>query len=67
MLTYLYCQKYSCIVISHRIGVLMVSRLASSVEDCGFEPRLGQTKDYKIGICCFCAKHATLRKRAETG
>jgi len=19
----------------------------------GFEPRLGQTKDYKIGICCF--------------
>ena len=26
-----------------------------------FEPRSGQTKDYKIGICCFLAKHAALR------
>jgi hypothetical protein len=23
------------------------------VVDCGFEPWLGQTKDYKIGICWF--------------
>jgi hypothetical protein len=26
--------------------------LASSVVDRGFEPWSGQTKDYKIGICC---------------
>jgi hypothetical protein len=29
--------------------------LASSVVDRGFEPRSGQTKDYKIGIGCFSA------------
>ena len=26
-----------------------------------FEPCLGKTKEYKFGICCFYAKHATLR------
>ena len=36
----------------------MVSVLASSVVDRGFEPRTVQAKDYKIGICCFSAKHA---------
>ena len=25
----------------------------------------GQTKDYKIGICCFPAKHATLRRKSK--
>ena len=39
----------------------MVSVLASSVVDRGFEFRSGQTKDYEIGICCFSAKHAALR------
>jgi hypothetical protein len=39
----------------------MVSVLASSAVDRGFEPRSGQTKDYKIGICCFSTKHAALR------
>jgi hypothetical protein len=43
----------------------MVSVLALSVVDRGFEPWLGQTKDYKIGICCFSAKH--LGERAKTG
>jgi hypothetical protein len=43
----------------------MVSVLASSAIDCGFEPRLGQTKDYKIGICCFSAKHAALRRKSK--
>ena len=33
--------------------------------DRGFEPRLGQTKDYKIGMCCFSAKHAALRKKSK--
>ena len=27
----------------------------SSEVDHGFEPQSGQTKDYKIGICCFSA------------
>ena len=31
--------------------------------DRAFEPRLGQTKDYTIGICCFSAKHAALRRK----
>jgi hypothetical protein len=31
----------------------MVSVLVTSVVDRGFEPRSGQTKDYKIGIYCF--------------
>ena len=39
----------------NRIGGIMVSVLTSSVVDHGFEPRSGQTKDYKIGICCFSA------------
>ena len=33
--------------------------------DRGFEPRLGHTKDYKIGICCFSAKHAALRRKSK--
>ena len=41
----------------------MVSMLAFSVIDRGFEPRSGQSKDYKIGICCFFAKHAALRRK----
>jgi hypothetical protein len=43
----------------------MVSMLASSAVDRGFEPWLGQTKDYKIGICCFSAKHAALRRKSK--
>jgi len=33
----------------NRIAVVMVSLLASSAVDRGFEQRLTQTKDYKIG------------------
>jgi hypothetical protein len=36
-----------------------------SAVDRGFEPRSGQTKDYKIGICCFSAKHAALRRKRK--
>ena len=42
----------------------MVSVLASSVVNRGFEPWSGQTK-YKIGICCFSAKHAALRSKSK--
>ena len=43
----------------------MVSVLASGVVDRGFEPLWGQTKDYEIGIWCFSAKHATLRRKSK--
>jgi hypothetical protein len=43
----------------------MVSVLASSAVDRGFEFRPSQTKDYKIGICCFSIKHATLRRKSK--
>jgi hypothetical protein len=39
--------------------------ISSSAVDRGFYPRLGQTKDYKIGICCFFAKHAALRSEIK--
>ena len=32
-----------------------------------FDSRSGQTKDYKIGICCFSTKHVALGERAKTG
>ena len=40
----------------------MVSVLAPSVVNRGFQPRSDQTKDYKIGICCFSAKHSIQEK-----
>ena len=43
----------------------MVSVLASSAGDRGFEPWSGQTKDYTIGICCFSAKHAALWRKSK--
>ena len=35
----------------------MVSMLASSAVDRGFEPQSDQTKHYKIGMCCFSGEH----------
>jgi hypothetical protein len=43
----------------------MVSVLASSVVDRGCELRSDQTKDYKIDICCFSAKHSALRNKSR--
>jgi hypothetical protein len=47
--------------------IVMISVLAPIVLDRGFEPLADQTKDYKIGICCFSAKHATLRSQNKDG
>ena len=44
---------------------VIVSVLALSVVDHGFKPRWGQTKDCKIGICCFSTKHAALRRKSK--
>ena len=46
-------------------GDIMVSVLASSAVDPGFEPHSDQTKDYKFGISCFSAKHAALRRKSK--
>ena len=43
----------------------MINVFASSMADCGFERRSGQTKDYTIGICCFSAYHAALRRKSK--
>ena len=45
----------------------MVSMLVLSAVDGGFEPLSGQTKDYKIGIWCFSAKHAALSRKRLVG
>ena len=57
---YVYC-------LYNRTGGVMVSVLVSSAVDRGFEPRSGQTREYKIGICCFSAKHTALRRKSKTG
>jgi hypothetical protein len=43
----------------------MVSVLASSVVDRGFEPRSGHIKDFDIGICCFSDKQVALRRKIK--
>jgi hypothetical protein len=40
-----------------------VCMLAWSVVD--HEPQSGQTKDYKIVICCYKANHAALRRKSK--
>jgi hypothetical protein len=47
------------------IGGVMVSVLPSSGVDRGFGFRLGQTKDYNFGICCFSTKQAALRSKSN--
>ena len=42
------------------ISGVMVSVLASSAVNHGFETWMDQTKNYKIGICFFSAKYAAL-------
>ena len=49
--------------IINRMGGVMVSVLASTAVDSGFDPRRIQTKDFKIGMCCFSAKHAALMRK----
>jgi hypothetical protein len=46
-----------------RIGGIKV--IASSTVDCGFKPCSGQTKDYKIDICCLFAKLVSLRSKSK--
>jgi len=50
---------------NNRISGIIVSVLALSVVDCGFEPCSDETKEYTIGICCFSTKHAPLRNKSQ--
>ena len=43
----------------------MICAFASSAVDRGFDPKLGQMKDYNISISCFSAKHAALRSKSK--
>ena len=43
--------------------IAIISVLDPSAVDRVFESRSGQTKDYKTGICCFFAEHASLRSK----
>ena len=47
----------------NHMGDVMVSILTSNVVDCGCEPRLGQSKDNQIDICCFSIKYTVLRSK----
>ena len=47
------------------IGSVIVSVLASSAIDRGFESRSGQTKDYQIVCVAYNAKHAELRRKSK--
>ena len=48
----------------YRIGSVMVSMLGSNAVYREFEPRSGHTKDFKIDMCCFSAKHTALRSKS---
>ena len=55
----------SSMLLAKRIGDVMVTKLASSEVDHGFEPWSGQTKYYKIGMCCFSAKYVEYRRKSK--
>jgi hypothetical protein len=71
---YLWIQEYSqwffstiqpTIYLTNCICGEMVSVLASSAVNCWFKPQSCRTKNYKIGICFFSAKHAVLRSKSN--
>jgi hypothetical protein len=49
------------------IDGVVISMLVSKVVDRGVETRFDQTKYYKIGICCFSAKHVAFRRKSKDG
>jgi len=48
----------------HICGVMIILLIFSEVNH-GSKPQSGQTKDIKIGICCFSVKHAALRRKSK--
>jgi hypothetical protein len=49
----------------NHISGVMDSVFASSAVDRGFEPRSGETKDNKIGICCFSTKASSIKGKGQ--
>ena len=47
------------------MGAKSIAPWAEMLTSSGFEPRSGQTKDCIIGIYCFSAKHAALRRKSK--
>ena len=47
------------------IGGVMASVLALSMVNRGIESRSGQTKDYKLDMCYFSARHTALRRTSK--
>jgi tRNA U38,U39,U40 pseudouridine synthase TruA len=62
---YVQLETHSVPIIMNCSGDVMVRVHASSAVDRGFNPRSGQTKDYRIGICCFSAKHTALTRKSK--
>jgi hypothetical protein len=54
---------YAYIEFINGIGDVMICMLTSSMVDRDLESRSCQTNDYKIGICCFSAKHSSCRSK----
>ena len=48
---------------TNHIGCGMVYMLSLTAVDRGFD--IGQTKDYKVGICCFSARHTVFRSKSK--
>ena len=48
---------------TNRIGCVMVSMLSLTAVDCRFD--IGQTKDYKVGIWWFSARHTVFRSKSK--
>jgi hypothetical protein len=59
--------SWRSVLLVEETGVTEENHRASSAVDRGFEFRSGQTKDYKIGICYFSAKHAALTRKSKEG
>jgi hypothetical protein len=45
----------------------MIRVFSSSAVNRGFDPKLGQMKDYNISIYCFSAKYAALSRKSKDG
>jgi hypothetical protein len=51
-------------MVQNSIGVqIMFNQIALSMVDREFEPRSGQTKNYKIDICCLSTKNVALNSK----
>jgi hypothetical protein len=62
---YFYIHYFCRLCLSSRTASVIVSMLASSAVDCGFEHRLGQTKDDGICFCSFCLNTQHWRVQAN--